>query len=104
MFWVSVPTFNSPRKNFKSSLATTSPPTRGNSNNHANKIAAMPQAIFVAMLDSGLLALGICAPTTAELASELCVNVETEVAMRGIVIKFACHYMKNDDSIESTVE
>ena len=104
MFWVSEPTFNSPRKNFKSSLATTSPPTRGNSNNHANKIAATPQAIFVAMLDTGLTALGMRAPTTAELASELCADVETEVAMRGIVIKFACHYVKNDDSIESTVE
>jgi hypothetical protein len=39
----------------------------------------------------------MCAPTTAELASELCADVETEVAMRGIVIKFACHYVKNDD-------
>ncbi len=97
MFWVSVPTFNSPRKNFKSSLATTSPPTRGNSNNHANKIAATTQAIFVAMLDEGLLVLGMCASATAELASELCADVETEVAMRGIVIKFACHYVKNDD-------
>ncbi len=97
MFWVSVPTFNSPRKNFKSSLATTSPPTRGNSNNHANKIAATPQAIFVAMLDEGMLTLGMCAPATAEVASELCADVETEVAMRGIVIKFACHYVKNDD-------
>ena len=104
MFWVSEPTFNSPRKNFKSSLATTSPPTRGNSNNHANKIAATPQAIFVAMLDTGLTALGMRAPTTAELASELCADVETEVAMRGIVIKFACHYVKNDDSNESTFE
>ena len=46
----------------------------------------MPQAIFVAMLDAGLTVLGMRAPTTAELASELCADVETEVAMRGIVI------------------